>query len=404
MKTKSVALLLAIIMCVGIFAGCQSSELRAYSDDPEETPANGTAETETKDFGPVYESFEPDTVMMTINGTNVTWQELFYWYYFDVSQLESYFGPITDWEEANAFDSSKTNKEYIINSALETLKHYYGLESKAAELGVKLSDEDRAEIDELWQSNVENYGKGDEKAYLSYLEEAFLSKEMFYHINEVNTLYSLMLEELYGADGEKLGDSEVLDEAGELGYMRAKHILFKTTNDSGEALSDEEMAESRATAETLLAELQAITDPAALEARFDELIAEYGQDSGTDFYTDGYTFLPGEMLAEFETAVSGLEENGLSGIVETSAGYHIILRLPLNASAIVEYASETSRSTLAKIISQKIFESNTNTWADECKVTVSKEYEDMDIGELFAKAKTVPQEPEASPETSPAAE
>ena len=399
MKTKSIALLLVLIMCLGVFAGCQSSELRAYSDETDSPEASPTSQaTETKDYTPVYESFEPDTVMMTINGIDVTWQELFYWYYYDASALESYYGQITDWEGACAADNSKSNSEFIMERALDTLKHYYGLESKAAELGVSLSEEDKADIDALWQSNVDNYGEGGEEAFTEYLESLFLSKDIFIHINEINTLYSLMGTELYGEKGEKLDEAEVMAKADELGYMRAKHILLKSTNDAGEALSEEELAANYATAETILAELQAITDPAALEARFDELIAEYGQDPGTDYYTDGYTFASGEMLAAFETATAELEENALSGIVETTAGYHIILRLPLSASAVMEYTSETETATLTQVMAQKIFDANTTTWADEAEVVFSKEYEEMNLAELFAKAKTVVTQPEESPE------
>lgn len=392
MRTKSIAILLALIMVLGVFAGCQSSELRAYSDDAEETPTSQT--TETKDYTPVFESFAPDTVMMTINDIDVTWQELFYWYHYDVTAQESSGNPITDWEADNFYDSTKTNKEFVMNDALETLKSFYGLKSKAQELGVELSDEDKTKLDEIWQSNVDNYGKGEEDAFIEYLSKAFLSKELFYHINEINALYPRMLEETYGKQGEKLDEAEILAEAEELGYMRAKHILFTSADDAGAALSDEALAEKRASAEAVLAELKTITDPTALETRFEELIAEHNEDPGAKYYTDGYTFTSGEMLKEFEAAVSALEPHGLSEIVETSAGYHIILRLPLSTSAVLQYTSETETTSLEQAMAQKIFNDTTATWAEEAKIEFSKEYEKMDIAELFSKVKIVAPETE----------
>lgn len=392
MKIKVLALLTAAVLMLGVFAGCQSSELRAYSDeDPAGTEPTGNedaADKTERDYGPVYESYEPDTVMMTINGIEVTWAELFYWYYYDVSSLEAYFGEITDWDAAPAFDETTTYREYVTSNALDTLKQYCALASKAGDMGVSLDEEDLAAIDEAWAASVESYGEGDEAAFIEYLESLFLSESLYRHINEVHALYTKVFEEIYGPNGEKLDETEVLAKAEDEGYMRAKHVLFRTTNDSGEALTEEEIAQKKADAEAVQAELAAITDPAALEARMDELIAEKSEDTGSSYYPDGYTFLPGEMVEPFETAVSGLENGGLSGVVESTHGYHVILRLPLSPQVIVQVVSEDQTHSLAYVVAQRLYGEATTAWADESEVVFTKEYEEMDIAALFAKAET----------------
>ena len=73
-------------------------------------------------------------------------------------------------------------------------------------------------------------------------------------------------------------------------------------------------------------------------------------------YTTGYYFGAGEMVEEFENATKALEENGISEIVETSYGYHIIKRLPLDDEDIVssDKFSELAYADLDEFFTDKI--------------------------------------------------
>ena len=122
----------------------------------------------------------------------------------------------------------------------------------------------------------------------------------------------------------------------------AKHILFKTTDDDGNALPDEEKAAKYKSAEAALAQLDA-ADPSDVPGLFDTLMNEDSEDSGLALFPDGYLFQSGDMMTEFEDAVTGLEEGQYSGIVETSYGYHIIMRLPVDVEATpVQYSQYLS--------------------------------------------------------------
>ncbi|MDR0952505.1 MAG: peptidylprolyl isomerase [Oscillospiraceae bacterium] len=387
MKKKILPLVLAALLCVAAFTGCQSSELKAYSDEAaESTDPAAEASTEpvmVTDYTPVYESYPPDTVMVTVNGLDITWGDLFSWYYRDVTSVESYYGPITDWDAASAFDETQTYREYITASALEMEKLYRVVESHAAQEGVELTEEDLADIEEAWENNVASSG-GTEEDYIKSLESTFLSRERFDYLTRTSALARALQYDKYGENGEKLSDEDVLAKANEMEYMRAKHILFKTTDDEGAPLSDEEIAEKRAQAETLLEELSAITDYDELGKRFDELIVQYGEDPGMISYLDGYTFLPGEMVESFETATKELEPGEISGIVESDYGLHIILRLKLGANLAVEATGET----LAYFIAQELFNTEMENWEEAAEVVFSEEYESMDLAALFAKAVT----------------
>lgn len=390
MKTKLIPLVLAVTVCLGLFAGCQSSKLKSLSEDAASaspSPSTDTTKT-TKDYTPCYEAYDPNEVMLTVNGIDVTWSELFYWYEFDVSNIEKQSGDITDWDADCSFATGKTNREYVMENALDTIKHYCALQSKAKDMGVVLTDEDKAALQTTWKNNVDSYGNGDEAAFIEYLKKAYLTKDLFNHLSEANKLYERLLENMFGAKGEKLSENEVIAKATEMGYIRVKHILLSTKDDSGAALPDDQIAAKKATADKVLTELKGVTDKTKLDAKFDELIKQYSEDPGMKYYTDGYTFKSGAgtMDSTFEAAATKLGENELSDVVKTDYGYHIILRLPLKASAAVEYTSETDMSPLSYYVAQEMFSAEADNWANESKVETTKTYDKMDLAKIFAKA------------------
>ena len=391
---RAASLVLALALCLGLLAGCQSSELRAYSDDLESEASN---EVSQKDYTACFESYDPEEVMMTINGIDVTWRELFYWYYYDVSALEQYNGEISDWDDSSSFNGEQSYRDYVLNNALEVVKHYCSLETKAEDMGVKLSEEDLAVIKSRWEENVASYGSGDEDAFLDYLESIFLSKELYMYINETSELYNRMKEEVYGINCEKISEKEILTRAEEMGYMRAKHIFVSISDAEGNALSEEDKGAKRAGLQAQIDELKAISGIKELESRMDELMAEHSEDPGLQYFPDGYTFREGEMDKVFEDAVKATAAPGIyHEIVESSTGYHIVMRLPLSASAAVNYLSETESVSLPYLVAEDMFISLADSWAEETEVVYTKAYKKMDIAKVFSKATTVKADEDSS--------
>ena len=82
---------------------------------------------------------------------------------------------------------------------------------------------------------------------------------------------------------------------------------------------------------------------------FAALMTEYSQDPGQP--EEGYTFTKGYMVQEFEDASYALKEGEISDIVETSYGYHIIKRLPIDEENIKENLLQYVDSNMDTVLS-----------------------------------------------------
>ena len=149
-------------------------------------------------------------------------------------------------------------------------------------------------------------------------------------------------------------------------YFRAKHILISTLDEAtGAPLAEDKLKEKKAEAEAILGK--------ANRGNFDALMAEHSEDPGSESNPDGYVFTEGEMVPEFEDAVKSLKVGDISGIVETSYGYHIILRLELPTDP----ADTNYQNALSSIQSEIMFEEVSKlaeSLKDELMVT---EYKDV---------------------------
>ena len=202
----------------------------------------------------------------------------------------------------------ETAKEY----AIEDVKEILSAEALFAAEGLSYTDEDLAKQQEGKEALIENFGGED--GYKDYLDNMGFNDELFNRMMNANYAQ------------EKILADEVSDEAVrqnyEDNYLHAKHILVSTMDTATqEAYDDAKKAEQKALADELLARAQGGED-------FDALVSEYSEDPGSTAQPDGYYFTAGEMVSEFEDTTRSLGMNEI-GICESTYGYHIIKRLPL---------------------------------------------------------------------------
>jgi len=135
-------------------------------------------------------------------------------------------------------------------------------------------------------------------------------------------------------------------------------------------LDDATIAEKKSAAESILSQLQNSTD---LAADFDALMFEHSEDTGLISNPDGYIFTAGEMVAEFENATRALEFGQISGLVESTFGYHIILR------------QDPANSAVADEVRSALLQDQLQAWMDEADIVPTDAYETLDVPSYHKK-------------------
>ncbi len=373
---KLFALLLAVLL---VFTGAVSYFLQrdksVPADEPETpAPVEQAAEAETEagaedisityqrlDLDALYALHEPDEIVATVRGRDVTWDEYFYWLAAGSASVENYmvqmaiYGGGVSWEDPWGDDPDEDFFGYVLNSAEENIKPFLAIEALASENGVTLNEEEQAQVAERMASyRAESVGEdASDEEFVAYLRETErMSLSTLERLMTDSALYQACFRELYGKDGEKLSDEEVMAYLAEQGYLRANHILRLTKDmDTGEDLDEATVAEKQAEAAAIAAQLQAIEDPEELLKKLQELKTEWDEDSGKEAYPDGYVFVEGQMVDEFYEGTKALEEYRVSDPVQSEYGYHVIVRLPLDPDTVLGTSAEgtplTARASCA---------------------------------------------------------
>ena len=411
MKTRKItALLLCLLLLASALAGCGGSkEAPQPTDAPETSPeaADAPEETQAPDPDPadaqadaeaqaqavrdtllaVRDTYAPDTVVFTADGRDVTWGMFYYFLAGDLEELAYYTGSLPG-DFNQPLTEELTFAEYFLRSARSSCVYYAVARNKAEELDAGLTEEEEARVQEYWQKLVDNYGGEEETA--EALREACLDKETYLTFLRSSQELSNVMEQRCGLAGERLTDEQVNAWAADQGYARAKHILYYFYDDQGQPLDDAAKAALKIKADETLAELQALSDdPAALEARFDEIMAADTGDPGLADFPQGYTFPANTMYEEFEEAAFALEDYALSEIVESESGYHIILRLPLlpEGATLNRNSNTGAYMTLRESAANDLFSRELAGWINDAEIQWAQGFEDLDLNRLFAVEK-----------------
>lgn len=356
---RGLGVLLAGMMLTGALSGCES---KPAADDVT-YQLTGIAR---------------DAVLLKVNGEPVTAEEYFFQLGQDISYMQQ-LGALSGedpWGQELA--EGKTLADYVKEDALQLVKYYEVIQSKAEEYGVTVTDEQKAELEEQFAQLEQNLaGQGatiqmateaqgiSEQGFRTFMEESYLVGNLFDKLSE---------------EGGPLvpTDESMAAYLEESGTYRVKHILLSTRHENEDgsytAFSAEEEAQVKAEAEALTAELRAAGDQ---EALFDEKMKERsddGRDANGDLYApEGYTAVPGQMVAEFEEASLALAVGEISDPVKSEFGYHIILRL--NAD------TEETRASYP----EDRFRQLTNEWVEDAKVETEAAYDTVDPKDYYTK-------------------
>lgn len=357
-RTRFLALLLAGMMTLSLTA-CTDSEdsdnaLTSPTDSSDSADSSGSvlpddfvADTSVEDLCLATADIPGDFELFTVNSVPVTARAYLYWL------------------NNSIYISNSSSPEDWKADALNTALLYNLVASKARELGYEMTQEQTDELDSNLALTV--MMMGGEETFEDALRKTGLDYDTFYQMNAAPYYYEQLMNGLY--DEPTAEEMDTYIEENDILY--AKHILLMTVDPlTGESLDETTIAEKRATAENLLAQLRASAD---LTTDFDALMNEYSEDTGLASYPDGYTFTAGEMVEAFETATRALEFGQISDLVESNFGYHIILRLdPDTESARLQYRAD-------------LLDAQMVDWFDEADIVFTDEYEALDPQMFYEK-------------------
>lgn len=336
---RILALLTALTLCLSLAACNNHAETESDNADPENSASaevsDSPDETSTDpDSSPAPEASDPiadidvdlnqtmyefssglkdsDTAV-TVNGVDISNDEFFYWlsyYCYNAAYYGSFYGYDMDFSDAEI-------RQDMIDSTTDAVAYHAVLRQMCEKENVVPNETQLAEV----QQQIDENG-------LDYLLKSYgVTEPTLRRIAEDNYLFTNYSDKKVGQPSEADLEQYVSDN----GIFSVKHILLRTVDENNNPLGDSEIAEKRTKAEDLLAQLKAAND---LETTFDTLMNENSEDTGLAYYPDGYTYDKDDSLVDgFREGVLALEPGQMSDIVETSYGYHILLRLPVDANS-----------------------------------------------------------------------
>jgi foldase protein PrsA len=276
-KTLTISLLLAVALVPGL-AGCTSPD--AAVDTP--------------------------SIAATVNGTEVPETAVSD----SIATIRASYGYESDTDWAAYLNASGNTAESLRETVINYLAQNILVKQACAEAGITV---DVAEIDSEIAEIRNSYGYiDDDEGWAKMLEDAGYTEEEFRSELE----QSLLTEKLLDATIPATEPTEAVIQtfadsyaASNFSGKKSSHILFA--------------ADDQATAETILAELQA---SANLTEDFAAAVSQYSTDTGSaiDGGNVGWDF-QNSFVAEYTDALATLEPGQLSGLVESQFGYHIIL-------------------------------------------------------------------------------
>ena len=257
-------------------------------------------------------------------------------------EYQVYYEMFSSYLTAYGYDSESIPEEILLKAAQDKM-----IVTDAKKAGVKLSKEDKKEVDEIF-SNEEyiNYFKNNYNFSIDTL------RQIYYNDYIIQAYIKKLATETEDAKIEEYIKSQYAEgETIDMNEYDTSHILFSFTKDDGTSMTDEEKANLKATAEGVLARAVAGEDFAALAK-------EYSDDTGTaesDNPGQYKMYMDGNTVKEYSDAVVTMKPGEVKAtLVETAYGYHIIKLNAVNENGRVK--SETVREQYANTLFDNIVE------------------------------------------------
>lgn len=288
-----------------------------------------------------------EPTVFTFDGVDVSLKEYNFFYKQLVLQAEQSMDPEKLDEYWNEKVDGKTNYEIVKEKAYEELMNLYVAGKKAEKSGFTYDNN----VLQMAATIKNQFTGGNLQGFYDLVDMDAVS------LDRITRLYAIResLCQLLIDDGVIDLSEESLKKNFEEKYYKAQHILISTVDDARNPLPEDQIATKKVKADEALKRVQAGED-------FTKLANELSEDPGQEQSPEGYVFTDGEMVKEFEETVKSLEVGNISGIVETSYGYHIIKRVPLS------YEADSAQvGDIEQVITSALITDYLNHYVDEWK-------------------------------------
>lgn len=312
-----------------------------------------------------YKNIQSDApVVMTINGDEVHADEyagMLYNCMLYYEQMYSSFGLTDIWNNEELGPAMlQTVQADAYNQIVSThvvLQHFN-------DLGMSLSYADQKALQQQLSDTIESVGGME--MYTQLLADMGFTPDTYSNMSYSSACYRALDEYYYGENGVNLPTDEELIKQFEETYpdaLAAEHILI--------SLTDPTTGETR-TEDQAKAEAQKVLDRLNAGENFEDVMNEVSEDPGLASYPDGYVFTEGQMLQPFYEATLALQEGEVSGLVQTEAGFHIIKRIPVDYTAMLESYRSTLISAMGATMDNLLAQ-----WMEEADVQTTDTYDQI---------------------------
>jgi hypothetical protein len=120
----SLSLLFAVVGCSKL-PGSGGTLISGGTPSPSASPESEATAGEldfTAVMDTVQNAYEPDTVVMTVDGAEVTWDLYFYWVFSQINQYYSYYQSLPEWD---AVYSEKGTFDEVYRDSIENMAAYF---------------------------------------------------------------------------------------------------------------------------------------------------------------------------------------------------------------------------------------------------------------------------------------
>lgn len=291
--------------------------------------------------------------VMTIGGKAVSYDLYKHFFYQGMTQLG---GDDVDW-------SSPENQNKLKSEVEQVLRRMYALKLLCDKYDIKLSKDDKKQLDAVIGEYIAE--EDGEAGYRLWLSENRISGNVFRDQLAQMYFYDVYLRDLLftGIDNLiKMDDATVRKDIDE-NFYRYTQIFVAFDG-------DDKHDENRKEIDKALAELKRGADFAEVAGKYSDWMVNVNV---------GAYCAKGQKILEIEETALALENGEYSEVVESSEGYHIIMRLPMEESYINDYFDD-----LAYVSANRRYNELLDNMAPELEVVYNKYYDTLTFEQLIA--------------------